>query len=140
MAKLWQHHIEYAIFLGYNFADYINLECVDGLRKNDNGGFTIYLKNVVHHQLFTDGLMLCQAGENWIGRDEEGRWWLFSDEEYKSLGPEGNVTLLPNKKTQHQVMLIQALEKMKREFAAMSPEEQMALHNKYPEMFIVEKE
>lgn len=37
-------------------------------------------------------------------------------------------------------MLIQALEKMKREFAAMSPEEQMALYNKYPEMFIVEKE
>ena len=140
MAGIWQHRIVFSIQMGNNIKDWFCLPCVDGIRKNDEGGLIVYLKDVVRYGLLCEGLSLASVDDSWLCRDEEDRWWLLHKAEYDALGEDRHVTLLPNKQTQRQILAIKVAEKMKREFEAMSPEEQEALYNQYPGLFIMTKD
>lgn len=142
MAGIWQHRIVFAVQMGENIRDWFDLPCVDGIRKNDKGGLIVYLKDVVRSGLMREGLSLAPVDNGWLCRDEEDRWWLLGQAEYAALDEERHVTLLPNVQTRRQIMVIEVVEKMKREFAALSPEEQEALYERFPGLFIktIEKE
>ncbi len=135
-AAIWQHRLVFAVQMGRDILSWFNLPPVDGIRKNDNGTLSVYLKNVVRYGLQREGLSLVLVDDcNWLCRDEEDRWWVLSQADYSQLDAEHHVTLFPNKQTQRQAIAIMAIQKMQREFDAMSPGEQEALCEKYPDMF-----
>lgn len=140
MAVMWQHRLVYAVQMGRDILSWFNLPPVDGIRKNDDGTISVYLKNVVIYGLQRQGLSLVQVEDhNWLCRDEEQRWWVLSQANYCSLDAMHHVTLFPNEQTHRQAMAIMAIEKLKREFSTLPPEEQEELYNKYPELFIKEE-
>jgi hypothetical protein len=75
------------------------------------------------------------AGDNWLCRDEEDRWWIIDNETYATLGPDHHVTLWPNEATWRQVAAIKAADKLKKDFEAMSEREQKEIYKLYPELF-----
>ena len=135
MGAIWQHKLVSAVQMGKDLRTWLWLPCVDGVRKDDKGGLIAYLKDVVIWGLQCEGLSLVPVGNDWLCRDEDGLWWVLTHESYMSLDEEKHVTLFPNKQTQRQAIAIMAMQKMQREFDAMSPREQKALCEKYPDMF-----
>lgn len=135
MAGIWQHRLVFAVQMGKDFQSWFNLPPVDGIRKDDKGGMFAYLKNVVILGLQREGISFVTIDGSWLCRDEEDRWWVLGQAEYAALDEECHVTLFPNEQTHRQAITIMAMNKMQREFDAMSPEEQEALYNKYPDFF-----
>ena len=139
MATIWQHRLVFTVQMGRDILSWFNLPPVDGIRKNDNGTLSVYLKNVVRHGLQREGLSLVLVDDcNWLCCDDEDRWWVLSQDDYSQLDAEHHVILFPNKQTQRQALAFMVINKLKRDFAALPPEELEALYNKYPELFIKE--
>lgn len=136
MSALWQHQLVLSIRLDLRyFTEWFELEPVDGIRKNSDGSRMVYLKDVVLDGLFRPGLSIVTAENNWLCRDEEGRWWIVDDETYTTLDSDHHVTLWPNEATWRQVAAIKAADKLKKDFEAMRPEEQEEIYKLYPELF-----
>jgi hypothetical protein len=136
MSAIWRHRLVLSIKLDLQyFTEWFGLEPVDGVRKNPDGSRSVYLKDVVLDGLFRPGLSIVTAGDNWLCRDEEDRWWIIDNETYATLGPDHHVTLWPNEATWRQVAAIKAADKLKKDFEAMSEREQKEIYKLYPELF-----
>lgn len=140
MAGIWQHRIVFSIQMKDDILEWFGLPCVDGIYKDVKGNLMVYLKNVVLGGLQRDGLSLVPFDNGWLCRDEEDRWWVLGQAEYDALDDKRHVTLFPNEQTYRQIITIKAIEKLKREFEDMSPEEQETLYNQYPDLFVITKD
>lgn len=122
--------------MGENIRDWFDLPCVVGLRKSEQGGLVVWLKDVVIGGLQRDGLAISDVGGSWLCRDEIDRWWLLRPVEYDALDDEQHVTLFPNQQTHAQVAAIKAIDKLKREIESLPRYQQAALYNEFPDLFI----
>ena len=137
MSTLWQHKLVLTINLDIRYlTQWFGFEPVSGIRKTVHG-LVADLENVVVMGLQRSGTSeVIVDGSRWLCRDEESRWWVMEDSVYSKLNPDHYVTLFPNEATWRQVMALRAIEKLRKDFEAMSEQEQRELYNEYPNLFI----
>lgn len=71
---------------------------------------------------------------DWLCKDDQGYWRLYSDQEYRQLPADGFVAKPTNRATRRQILAILCAQKLEREFEKMSYDEKVEFARKYPEL------
>ena len=141
--------IIFATQLGPHIEDVMRLDVVIGVRKDYRDVRNLQKKELVFElasEVVEDNIdpktekYPCNKRGyvgDWLCKDDQGYWRLYSDQEYRSLPADGIVAKPTNRATRRQILAILCAQKLEREFEKMSDKEKIAFAQKYPEFVSV---